>query len=149
MKLFGPEFEFWLDRLFSLMFPGLDFLNQNFSYNVGCIRSKWCYCDYVNRPWMNLLHHSSFSKPMLFCITLFWTNFWPEHLSSCISETCLSLLRYLEFFNKENIFLWKTILSNNKILLKCEWKRKLLGNFIESYLCICEDIALVNILWNI
>ena len=35
MTLFGPEVEFWLERLFSLMFPGLDFLNQNFSYDFG------------------------------------------------------------------------------------------------------------------
>ena len=79
MTLFGPKLEFWLERLFSLMFTGLDFLNQNFSHDLGCIRSAWYYCDHVNRPRINLLQHSRFSKPILYCITLFWTNFWPEH----------------------------------------------------------------------
>ena len=92
----------------------LRFLKPELFLWFRCIRSKWCYCDQVNNPRINPLQHSSFSKPMLFCITLFWTNFWPEHLNSCIAESCLSLLRYLEFFNKQNIFLGKAILSYDK-----------------------------------
>ena len=82
----------------------LRFLKPEFFLWFRCIRSKWCYCDHVNRPRINL-QHSSFSKPMLFCKTLFWTNFLPEQtLGSCMCKTCLSFLKYLEFLTKKTSF---------------------------------------------
>ena len=78
MTLFDPKLEFWLERLFSLMFTGLDFLNQNFSYDLGCIRSKWCCCDHINRPRINILQHSSFRKPILATLHNIVLNFSPE-----------------------------------------------------------------------
>ena len=137
------------------MFTGLDFLNQNFSYDLGCIRSKWCCCDHINRPRINILQHSSFRKPILATLHNIVLNFSPEQAWAVACLKHVSVFWDIwSFFNKENIFLWKAILSYDKILLKCKWKRKTLRNFIGNGLCnnqniICEHVALVYILRNI